>query len=47
MRCLRRKKQEKKYGYLSWAANMLRSGPKVWHLNKRDFFQPNCLDSDQ
>ena len=24
-------------GYFSWAANVLTSSPKIWHVNKRDF----------
>ena len=31
-------------GYFSSAANVLTSSPKIWHVNKRDFFQLNCLD---
>ena len=26
-------------GYFSSAANVLTSSPKIWHVNKRDFFQ--------
>ena len=29
--------------YLSLAANMLANSPKIWHLNKRYFFQLNIL----
>ena len=34
-------------GCLSSAASMLTSSPKIWHVNKRDSFQLNCLCSDQ
>ena len=34
-------------GYFSSAANVLTSSPKIWHVNKRDFFQLNWLGSDQ
>ena len=34
-------------GYFSSAANVLRSSPKIWHVNKRDFFELNFLASDQ
>ena len=34
-------------GYFSSAANVLTSSPKIWHVNKRDFFQLNWLDSDR
>ena len=34
-------------GYFSSAANVLRSSPKISHVNQRDFFQINCLGSDQ
>ena len=34
-------------GYFSSAANLLRSCPKNWHTNKRDFFQLNLFGSDQ
>ena len=34
-------------GYLLSAANVLRSSPKIWHLNKRDFFEQIFLVSDQ
>ena len=34
-------------GYFSSAANVLTSRPKIWHVNKRDFFQLNWFDSDQ
>ena len=33
--------------YLSSAANLLTSSPKLWHVNKRHFLQLNCLASDQ
>ena len=33
-------------GYLSSASNVLTSTPKIWHVNKRDFFQLNWLGSD-
>ena len=34
-------------GYFSSTANMLTRSPKIWHVNKRDFFQLNFLTSDQ
>ena len=34
-------------GYFSLAANVLTSSPKIWHVNKRDFFEHNFLDSDE
>ena len=34
-------------GYFSSAANVLRSSPKISHVNQRDFFRINCLGSDQ
>ena len=34
-------------GYFSSAANVLRSSPKILHVNKRDFFRLNCLGSDE
>ena len=34
-------------GYISSAANVLRRGPKIWHINKRDFFEQHFLASDQ
>ena len=34
-------------GYFSSAANVLTSSPKIFHVNKRDFFQLNWLGSDQ
>ena len=34
-------------GYLSSAANVLTSSPKIFHVNKRHFFQVNWLGSDQ
>ena len=34
-------------GYFSSTANVLRSSPKIWDFNKRDFFQINFLVSDQ
>ena len=34
-------------GYFSSAANVLRSSPKIWHVNKRDFFELNFLASHQ
>ena len=34
-------------GYFSWAANLLTISPKIWHVNKRDFFRLNWLDNDQ
>ena len=36
-----------KAGYLSSAANVLTSSPKIWHDNKRDFFKHNFIPSDQ
>ena len=33
--------------YLSSAANVLTSRAKISHVNKRDFFQVNGLESDQ
>ena len=33
--------------YFSSAASVLTSTPKISHVNKRDFFQLNWLDSDQ
>ena len=34
-------------GYFSSADNVLTSSPKIWHVNKRNFFQLNWLGSDQ
>ena len=34
-------------GYFSWAANVLTSSPKIWHVNKRDLFEHNFLAIDQ
>ena len=34
-------------GYLSSASKLLTSSPKIWHVNKRDFFQLNWLGTDQ
>ena len=34
-------------GYFSSAPNVLTSSRKILHVNKRDFFQLKCLDSDQ
>ena len=34
-------------GYFSSAANVLTSSPKIWHVNKRDFFEQDFLASDQ
>ena len=34
-------------GHFSSAANVLTSSPKMWHVGNRDFFQLNCLGSDQ
>ena len=34
-------------GYFSSGANVLTSSPKIWHVNKRDFFKLNWLGSDQ
>ena len=34
-------------GYLSLTSNVFTCSPKIWHVNKRDFFQLNYLASDQ
>ena len=34
-------------GYFSLAANVLTRSPKIWHFNKRDFFQLIWLSKDQ
>ena len=34
-------------GYFSSVANLLTNGPKIWHVNKRDFFEHNSHPSDQ
>ena len=34
-------------GYFSSAANVLTSSPKIWHVNKGDFFEHNFLTSDK
>ena len=34
-------------GYISSAANVLTSNPKILHVNKRDFFERNFLASDK
>ena len=34
-------------GYLSSESNVLTSSPKIWHVNKGDFFQLNCIGSYQ
>ena len=34
-------------GYLPSAAIVFTSTPKIWHVNKREFFPLNSLDSDQ
>ena len=34
-------------GYLPLAANVLRSSTKIWHVNKREFFNVNFFGSDQ
>ena len=34
-------------GYFSSTTNVLTSSPKIWHVNKRDFFQLSWLGSDQ
>ena len=34
-------------GYFSSAANVLTSSPKIWHVNKRDFFQLHWFGSDE
>ena len=33
--------------YLSSAVNVLTNSPVILHITERDFFQPNCLYSDQ
>ena len=33
--------------YVSWAVNALANSVRSFHINMRDFFQPNCLHSDQ
>ena len=33
--------------YLSWAVNVLKNGLKIFHITKSDFFQLNCLNSNQ
>ena len=34
-------------GYFSLVANVLTSSPKIWHVNKRHFFEHNFNSSDQ
>ena len=34
-------------GYFSSVANVLKSIPKIWHVNKKDFFEHNFPSSDQ
>ena len=34
-------------GYFSLVANVLTSSPKIWHVNKRDFFEHIFLLNDQ
>ena len=34
-------------GYISSAANVWTSGPKIWHIKKKDFLEHNFLASDQ
>ena len=34
-------------GFFLSAANVLRSSPKIWHVNNRDFLQVNWLGTDQ
>ena len=34
-------------GYFSLTINVLRGSPKIWRVNNRDFFQLDCLGSDQ
>ena len=34
-------------GYFSSVANVLASSPKIWHVNKKNFFQLNFLGSDR
>ena len=34
-------------GYFSLTANVLRSSPKIWCVNKTDLFRLTCLGSDQ
>ena len=36
-----------KIGYFSLEANVLPNSTKIWHVNKRDFFQLNWLGRDQ
>ena len=33
--------------YFSSGANVLTTSPKIWHVNKRDFFQLNFLGSER
>ena len=32
--------------YFSSVANVLTNSPKIWHVNKRNFFEYNCHSSD-
>ena len=34
-------------GFFSLVANVLARSPKIWHVNKRDFFEQNFHVSDQ
>ena len=34
-------------GYFSSTANVLRSSPKIWNVDKRDFFEHNSFANDQ
>ena len=34
-------------GYFSLAANVVTSSRKIWHVNKRDVFKLNWLESDE
>ena len=34
-------------GYFSSGANVLTRNPKIWHVNKRDFFELHLLGSDR
>ena len=34
-------------GYISLAANVLTRGPKIWYVNKRDFFEHNFVSNGQ
>ena len=34
-------------GYFSSVGNVLTSSPKIWHVDKKDFFEQNFVVSDQ